>query len=335
MQRVDYRPETPAQALLSVQVILAVCAMGAFYFTVQSMDKASIRGSSQVKPGQETQEVLKDVQRLKPYKLMAKGKLTDAVIECNHLIEADPNDVAINWCSALIALKSGRTEDGLAQMRKTLALVPKNRALRMEYARTLGQKGKSDEAATQYRLIISQAKEFVAPRMELANLYLSTNRPAEAATVLQELLDVKPNEANAHKLRGIALARAGQAEEGMNEYNTGIVTESASGHPQAVNLLLGMWGSIDKAKYYLERQIEDHPDDPMPKLRLAEIYLYIDKPRDAKQYLLDARKLSPNNPEIHRSLCIAYKRLGDSKQALTCFMQSIALDQAKMQQKPQ
>lgn len=321
------------QALLSPQVLIAVVAMVAFFYTVQTPDNAILRGNLQVKQGHDTQEVLKDVQKLKPYKLMVQGKLTDAVISSNKLLEGDPNDVAANWCSALIALKSGRKDDAFDKMKRTLSLVPKNRALRLEYARLLGTNGRVDEAITQYKLIISQAKEVTVPRMELASLYLSNDKPLDAANTLQELIEIKPNESNAHKMRGIALARAGQAEEGMNEYNTGVVTESASGQPQAVRLLLGIWGDIDKAKFQLERQIQEHPDDPMPKLRLAEIYLYIDKPHDAKQYLLDARKLAPTNPEVHRTLCIAYKKLGDSKLALTSFMQSIALDQQAARKK--
>ena len=316
------------QALMSPQVLIAVVAMVAFFYTVQTPDKAVLNGNLQVKQGQDTQEVLKEVQRLKPYKDMMKGSLTDAVVGSNKLLEADPNDVAANWCSALIALKSGRKDDAFERMRKTVALVPKNKALRLEYARALATNGKVDEAITQYKLIISQAKELAAPRMELATMYLNIDKPMDAANALAELIEVKPNDSNAHKLRGIALARAGQAEEGMNEYNTGIVAENVSGQPQAVRILLGAWGDIDKAKFQLERQIQEHPDDPMPKVRLAEIYLYIDKPLDAKQYLIDARKLAPQNPEIHRTLCIAYKKLGDSKLALTSFMQSIALDQA-------
>lgn len=333
MQRTEYKSESPLQALLSPQVCLGVVAMVLFIYTVQTPDKAILKGNLQVKEGQDTQEVLKEVQRLKPYKLMVQGKLTDAVIASNKLLDAEPNDVAANWCSALIALKSGRKDDAFDKMKRTLALVPKNKALRLEYARMLGTNGRLDEAITQYKLILSQSKEMTVPRMELATLYLNNDKAMDAANTLQELIDIKPNDSNAHKIRGIALARAGQAEEGMNEYNTGIVAESASGQPQAVRLLLGMWGDIDKAKFQLERQIQEHPDDPMPKMRLAEIYLYIDKPLDAKQYLLDARKLSPTNPEIHRTLCIAYKKLGDSKLALTSFMQSIALDQSAAKKK--
>lgn len=324
----DFRPESPLKALMSVQVILAIVAMLAFYFTVQTQDKAVISGTSQVKQGHDTQEVLKDVQKLKPYKLMAKGELTEAVLASNKLLEGDPNDVAANWCAALIAHKSGRLDDAFNQMKRALALVPKNRALRLEYARTLASSNRVDEAVKQYKLVIAQAPTVTGPRMELANLYLNNEKPADAATEMKEFLKRKPNEANAHKLAGIALARSGRAEEGMQEYLDGIAAENASGQPQAVKLILGVWGDIDKAKYDLEQQINNHPDDPMLKVRLAEIYLYINNPREAKQYLLDARKLAPANSEIHRSLCVAYKKLGDHKQALTCFMQSVALDQA-------
>ena len=329
MSKTEFRPESPLKALLSTEAALALVAMGAFYLSVSHPDKAVISANSQVKPGHETQEVLKDVQKLKPYKLMMKeGHLIEAVQESAKLLEAEPNDVAVNWCAALIAMKSRRYDDAFNQMKHTLALVPKNRALRLEFARNLVKAGKIEEAIAQYKLVISQAPNVVLPRMELASLYMNQNRPQDAANELEALLQLKPTESNARKMRGLALAQTGKAEQGMNEYLDGVVNENASGQPQAVKLLLGMWGDIDKAKFQLERQMQENPDDAMAKLRLAEIYLYMNKPGEAKPYLLDARKLKPENPEIHRTLCVVYKKLGNSKQALTCFMQSIAQDQA-------
>lgn len=328
MQRTEYRPPSVMGAFVSLPALLAVLAMVSFYCTITVPDQAVISGSNIEKPGQfDNRDVLKEAQKLKPYKLMKQGKLLEAVQLASSMQAANPNDLDTLVCASLVLYKGGSKEDGFTLMKRALGFVSKNQPLRLEYAKMLVDAGKLDEAITQYRLVMQQYPKATGPRMDLAQLYLSNGKPAEAAKELQELLKITPNDFSAHKVCGIALARSGKAQEGMDEYLNGMVTEHGAGRPEAVKFILGAWGDIDKAKYELEQQSSHNPDDPMPKLRLAEIYLYADHPEDAKQYLLDARKLAPNNPEIHRSLCVAYKRLGDNRQALTSFMQSVALEQ--------
>lgn len=325
MQRTEYRPESPWHAFLSVPILLAIISMVAFYFSVAVPDKAALNASATGKPGENTREVIKEAKKLKAYRLMEKGQLMAAVEASSKMLSSNPQDVASNYCAALILMKSGRKDDAFLLMKKALAIVPRNKDLRLEYARMLAESGNTDDAIIQYRLVISQSPT-LGPRMDLAQLYLSTDRPGEAAKELQELLKLAPNNVAAHKICGIALARSGKAQEGMEEYLRGTISESGAGQPEAVKFILGSWGNIDKAKFELERQAQRTPDDPMPKLRLAEICLYADRPADAKQYLVEARKLAPSNPEIHRYLCVAHKRLGNNREALTSFMQSVALE---------
>lgn len=327
MQRTEYRPESPWQALLSVPVLLAAVSMAAFYFSVSHPDKAVITADQPEKPGQYSKEVIKEAKKLKAYKLMEKGQLISAVEAANKTLDANPHDVAAIYCASLVLMKSGRKDDAFGLMKKALAIVPRNKDLRLEYARMMAEAGKFEEAITQYKLVISQAPLLTAPRMDLAQLYLSTNHPAEAAAELRELIKLAPNNVAAHKVCGIALARSGKPQEGMEEYLAGTLSESGAGQPEAIEFIIGSWGNIEKAKFELEKDAMRNPDNPMPKLRLAEICLYADRPADAKQYLLDARKLAPTNPEIHRYLCVAYKRLGNNREALTAFMQSVALEQ--------
>ncbi|MBX9686808.1 MAG: tetratricopeptide repeat protein [Candidatus Obscuribacterales bacterium] len=346
--RSEYRPESPWKALLSVQALMALGAMAAFYFSIATPDKALLNADAPEKAllnadapekaGQNSVEVLKEARKSKAYVLMEGGHLAQALVMANQNLDSHPGDVSCQYTLALILHRSKRDDDALMLLKRALAQVPRNKELRMEYARMLAEAGKIDDAVSQYHLLMTQAPNMTAPRVDLAQLYLNLDRPAEAAKELEELLKITPNNVSAHKVRGIALARAGRAQEGMDEYLSGMVTEHGAGQPEAVKFIMGSFGDIDRAKFELEQQSNNNPDDPMPKLRLAEIYLYADQPESAKQYLLDARKLAPANPEIHRSLCVAYKRLGDNRQALTSFMQSVALEQeqnSKLRQKIQ
>jgi len=316
------------EAFLSLPVFLALMAMAAFYFTISVPDKAALMGI-----GVETQnlsdvDVLKTAHNLKPWKLMEKRDLMGAVQAVQAMINASPNDLAAVYCAAMVYKTSGNVNDAFNQMRRALALAPRNNDLRLEYAKMLLESGRFDEAVSQYHLVIKQSPKAVGPRMELSHIFLNADRPADAVKELTELIEIAPSNASAHKIRGIAMARSGRAQEGMDEYLNGIVTEHGVGQPEAVKLIMGAYGDdIDKDKYKLQQQAEQNPDDAMPKLRLAEICLYADQPAEAKTYLLEARKLAPDNPEIQRSLCVALKRLGDNKQALTAFMLSVVKEQ--------
>jgi len=310
--------------------------MAAFFFSVEAPDKAYLTGTAKETPGINSAEVIKQAKRLKPYQLMQKGQLIVAVEAVNKLLDSNPHDVSVNYCASVILLKSGRKDDAFMLMKKALALAPHNKDLRLEYANMLAENSMPEEAIAQYRLVIAQSPLLTMPRMELAQLYLSTDRPTEAARELQELIKIAPSNVAAHKVCGIALARAGRAQEGMEEYLAGMHSESGAGQPEAVKFILGSWGNLDKARFELQQQSQRNPDDPMPKVRLAEICLYADRPQDAKQYLIEARKLAPANPEVHRYLCVAQKRLGNNREALTSFMQSVALEKeqnSKIKQK--
>jgi predicted Zn-dependent protease len=322
----DFRTESPLKALFSIPVLLALVAMAGFYCTIVVPDRGLLNSIEPEKPGQNSGEVLKDARKLKPWKYMEKKNLVEAVKATQAMLAANPNDVAAAYCAAVVLHKANSPDAAFTQMKRALSLAPRNRELRLEYARMLADSQKYDEAITQYRLAIKQSPNATGPHMELAQIYMSLDKPADAALELEDLLKANPNDAAAHKMRGVALARSNKAQEGMDEYLAGMVSEHGAGQPEGVKVLLGMFGDMDRANHDLEQDAASRPEDPLPKLRLAQIALYADKPAEAKQYLLDARKLDKENPEIRRSLCVAYKRLGDNRNALIEFMQSVSLE---------
>ncbi|MBY0356689.1 MAG: tetratricopeptide repeat protein [Candidatus Obscuribacterales bacterium] len=328
MQKPNYQPEPILKSLLSIQVLVGLLGMVLFYATIVNPEESVFRGKAVEQTADDGPGVMKQAELLKPSKLAASGKLTEAMIAVDQLLEEQPYDLATTVCRAEIYLKSKRAEDAFKSYKRALALAPRNRYIRIDYARALTASNKLDEAIKQYKLLQRQSPTWADPHLELAQIYMLNDKPLDAAVEFAEVSKLRPNDYQINKLRGIALARGGRAEEGMDEYMNGINVEARSGKPEAMQAILRIWGNVDKAKYDLERQIESNPDDPMLKMRLAQINIYINKTAEAKQYLQETRKLAPNNPEVHRLLCIVYQKLGDQKQALTEFMQSVALEKA-------
>jgi tetratricopeptide (TPR) repeat protein len=139
----------------------------------------------------------------------------------------------------------------------------------------------------------------------------------------------------ARKMRGIALARANQLKQGLDEYVRAISDESRSGVPDAVKSLLGTKGAsaIDKVTFELQQTINNHPDEYVPKLRLGQLYQYTNQLSEAKSQLLDARRLQPNNPEVLRTLAVVQKELGEDNQAMSNFKISVNLETKQEKEK--
>lgn len=323
--RTDGR-ESLLRALFSAQALLGVLSLVIFYTTVSSVEKGALPESALDTSGTESTELLRKAEGFKPAKLAQKGKYIDAVVAAQNLLEEKPHEPAAYLCAGNVMLKAGLKEDALKHLKTAQAMAPKNRFVKLAYARALSTTGHLDEAVAQYKAISQQIPRWYDARMELAQLLLVNNQPGEAVKELQEVTRLFPEKSLAHKLLGVSLARSGHPEEGMDEYMAGIVAEGRLGQPEALQEILSSWGSIDKAKYYLEQRVEEHPNDPLLKLRLAQVYMYANKLDDAKKTLLDARKHAPANAEIRRSLCVLYLKMGDRKPALTEFVQSVGLE---------
>jgi Tfp pilus assembly protein PilF len=334
LQKNNLRPESPMKALMSLPVLLAVLSCVLFGYTATVPDRALLSGSAPDKPGLDTVEVLKEARTLSPWKLMEKRNLVAAVKAAQVMLETNPNDVASAYCAAMVFKKSNCQADAFAQMRQALSLAPRNRELRLEYARMLVEEDKIDDAIVQYHWVIKRSPRLPGPRMEIAQLYLNLDRPADCAAELEEYLALVPGDSAVRKIRGIALARAGKPQEGLDEYMSALSGERGGGQTEAVKLILGTLGSnIDRDKFALEQEAAREADNYLPRLKLANLALYNGHPHEAITYLVEARKLAPYVPEIHRLLCIAYKREGDNSKALASFIQSVALEQEQGKKK--
>ncbi|MBY0546216.1 MAG: tetratricopeptide repeat protein [Candidatus Obscuribacterales bacterium] len=320
------RRESLLRAVFSVPVALGALSLGLFYSTVSTVEKGSISSSAMENAASESTELLRKAEGFKPAKLAQKGKYIDAVVAAQNLLEEKPHEPAAYLCAGNVMLKAGLKEDALRHLKTACAMAPKNRFVKLAYARALATTGHLTDAVTQYQAIAQQLPRWYDARMELAQLLMVNNQPGEAVKELQEITRLFPEKSLAHKLLGVALARSGKAEEGMDEYMAGIVAEGRTGQPEALQEILSSWGSMDKAKYYLEQRVEEHPNDPLLKLRLAQVYMYVNQLDEAKKTLLDARKHAPANAEIRRSLCVLYLKMGERKPALAEFVQSVGLE---------
>jgi Tfp pilus assembly protein PilF len=107
------------------------------------------------------------------------------------------------------------------------------------------------------------------------------------------------------------------------------VQENQSGIPSILRPILGSKGNnaISRGTFELQQQINQRPDDYMPKVRLAQLYIYSGNAADAKDLLEDAMHAAPNNVEVRRTNAICLKQLGEESRAISEFAQSVKLEE--------
>lgn len=326
-------PEPIVKAFLSWQCLAAAVCMYFFWTTITAYD-AERKSPDGGKGGVHQQsigdgpEVIVQANQMKPVLLAKENKAAEAMQAADDLVRKKSHDVLTIIAAGNAHFLSGAKDNGLRLLKKSVALAPRNRYVRFNYAERLAEAGNYDEAINQYGLLSKSFPKWDEPHLRTADIYLKQDRNADAATALAAVLQLDENNSQARKMRGLALARSGQTMKGMDEYVLGVNMEMQHGLPESLKGLVADWGTVDRTIYEMTQQVNNRPDDYMPKLRLAQLYAYTGNPREAKDHLFEARRLSPSNPEIHRTLAVVMKKLGENNQAMSEFMLSVALEKA-------
>lgn len=338
MQNVDtsYKKQSVYQAFVSVEAAAALLCTGLFWITIPRWE-ADVTSQEPIQDTRLGPQVADQAMAMEPGRLLQEGKKEEATAKATELIQNHKLDVKANICAGNVFVAVGLTDDGLKCLKNSVALSHRDRFVMENYAQRLADSGHTDEAIEQFEFLEKKHPEWQAPHLELATLYMNANRPADAAEQFKSVLDSNEKNFAARKLRAICLARANKLKEALNEYVLATTEESQTGVPQAIKTILGERGrqAIDRVTYELQQQVSNKPDEYVPKLRLAQLYQYTGSPENlsaAKDLLMDARRLQPNNAEIHRTLALVLKQLGENEsQAMSEFAASVKLEEGQDQ----
>jgi predicted Zn-dependent protease len=343
LQNVEpYKRENIFQAFMSVQALGAVACMLFFWQTIYPFDsehRINQSAGQKLTDLRDAEDIIQRAQALKPMVLLKEGKRAEAMNAANAMLKAQGHtDALANLCVGEVFVSNNVIDDGLRCLKNGVALSHRNKYATRFYAQKLAQTGKNNEAITQYQNILKVDPRWEIAHLELAQLFMNERRNREAAEELKAVVEVNDKNFAARKLRGIALGKSGDLKGGLNDYVMATAQENQHGIPDILRPFLGPQGNnaIQRAIYELQQQTTQRPDDYLPKLRLAQLFSYGGNPKDAKELLIDARRISPNNPEVYRTLAIVQKQLGEEDAAISSFGLSIKLeDQAQKAKNPQ
>jgi predicted Zn-dependent protease len=315
-------------ALLAPEILLSGVAMVAFWATIVQPDRLLPEDND---PGHKDMVIyspliLKEAADAEPARLLAAGKSDEALTKAGNLASAKPHDVKANLAAGNVFIKAGAKDEGFKLLKRSVALAPRSRFVRLNLADKLAEDKRYDDAITQYKLISTAYPHWARPHQALADIYSEMDQQESAAQEYEKALETEPNNGAMKKARGLALARGGNGRAGLDEFVRGETTEISSGPPPDVKRLIELWGSLDRATFELRKELTNRPDEPELKLALARALMYTGQVQEAKQLLIEARKRAPQNASIHRNLALVMQKMGDTNLALSEFMMSINLE---------
>ncbi|HEV2416977.1 MAG TPA: tetratricopeptide repeat protein [Terriglobia bacterium] len=216
------------------------------------------------------------------------------------------------------------------------------------------------QAVELFRRMVEADPESRTNRYNLAIGLLRTQKPAEAAALLEPLEAARPKDASILSLLGTAYEAEGKSQKALEAYaramqadpgnpnryleytrllmNAGRYDESerfiAEGlkltpDAYALDIRMGavqmMLGKYDEARASFQKAIQVHPEIPLGYVALAETYLRRQQNQQAAEVLAEARRKLPNQFALEYFYGQALLRLGQNSRAVQILKDAVAL----------
>ena len=229
--------------------------------------------------------------------------------------------------------------DSLAQAedcyRKALSLDPgnaRNALLFSNLGTVLSRQGKTKEAIEAYSMAINITPYSTAMLLNRAALYLDCGMIDKAYVDYCNVIDLLPEDTEAHLMRAYINMRRRRYMEARNDYNMVLTREP--GHKTA---RLGIVMLDEKERRFqaategLRLLIMDYPSDPSLLKMRANIYIEQDYLELALLDLNEASSLDHNDPDIFLTMGDVCLRLKKKREARAAYERAIALGIARQE----
>jgi Flp pilus assembly protein TadD/SAM-dependent methyltransferase len=226
-------------------------------------------------------------------KLAQAGRFNDAERLYREFLARDPDHAEAIHFLGICLVRSGRRDEGLPLVERSVSLAPAN---------------------TLYR-------------QNLGLLLAETGEPAAAAAQFQEILVLEPGNATAHNYLGMARQKLGHLDEALASY--GEALRLRPGDASAANNLgycLLERGDVEGAVEALRRSLAAHATNAMAHNNLGNALRTRGDLQGALQSYRSARALAPQSANVHYNLALTLRDLGDPRAALEAARSAVRSD---------
>jgi tetratricopeptide (TPR) repeat protein len=214
-------------------------------------------------------------------------------------VHINPADAQTNYNMAVVKLELKKYNEAISFAKTAVDNSPSNAV----YIYTLGlacesaghDKASKDAAITAYKKAAALDPKYIRPRINLGNIYISTGNLNEAASYLNEVYGIEPNNFEVNNNLGAVYARQENWTYSIIHYERAL---SAKPNDTTVRLNLSRAyagaGDFEKAQNAYQTLLHISPDNWDAMYELGMTCLSLGKNDDAKRYLQDLIKRNPN-----------------------------------------
>jgi arylsulfatase A-like enzyme/Flp pilus assembly protein TadD len=260
---------------------------------------------------------------LKGEALEQEAQLTEALSSYTKAVELRPELPENYWRRGTVALELGDKPGAERDFRAALERDPQFEEGRLALGRLLSETGRAEEAKTLLREATS-----AGAKAALAEAEIASGRYDEAGALLEEALELDPENVRVLALLGPLYGRAGRLALAETTLEKAIALGGTSAEIRRnLAIVYQRQGKAKRALSELQRASEENPSDASAWFALGNAYLRASNAGRAAEALERALALRPEWPEATFNLALAYQRGGQSKKAADAYRRFLATNE--------
>jgi len=196
----------------------------------------------------------------------------------------DPGDASVRYTLALLQEGTGRVAEAIAEVRRVLALQPRNDEAQALLGRLLASSGKVEEGIAAIRTAISLRPQYWRHHLSLGGAFYDAGRYAEAAQAYLRVTQLQPDSGWGFQMLGTCYHALGDRTRAKEQYLRAIELGDARAHSNLGTLYYEEQRFPEAARAF-EQALSLEPGSPLKHRNLGDIYTRMgDKARAQKAY---------------------------------------------------
>jgi Flp pilus assembly protein TadD len=126
-------------------------------------------------------------------------------------------------------LQSGQYAEATVRLKEAMRLDPKNPLATYNYAVALLYQNELDEAISQFQIVLRAMPDHPDTLYYLGRAFLAKGLPGDATACLQRAISLRPEDAYAHNVLGVALAETQHFSQAVDELKVAKRLDPANG----------------------------------------------------------------------------------------------------------
>ena len=206
--------------------------------------------------------------------LSQTGKIQDAVIANQKVLEILPNDAEAHYNLGNTLKELGRLEEAEASYKKAIAIKPNFAEAHYNLGITLQELGRFEEAEMSYQKAIEIKPDYVEAHYNLGIILKELGRLEEAETSYKKAIALKSEYVAAHHNLGITLRELGRLEEAEASYRKAIAIkpECEEAHHN-LGITLQELRRLEEAETCFRKSITIQPNSKIANASLGKLFI--------------------------------------------------------------